>query len=40
MDYCNKCDIVHEYRICPLCEAMKEIEELKKRIEELENQLD
>jgi len=37
MNYCNSCDIVHEKRDCPLCEAKTEIEELKKEIERLNN---
>jgi rubrerythrin len=39
MYYCNNCDIAHEERNCPLCEANKEIKSLEKRIEELEDQL-
>jgi hypothetical protein len=38
MNYCNNCDIAHEERDCPLCEAKEEIKRLGKRIEELENE--
>jgi hypothetical protein len=38
MYYCNNCDIAHEERICPLCEAIREIKALEERISELEAQ--
>ena len=38
MYYCNNCDIAHEERNCPLCEAKAEIKSLEKRIEELESE--
>jgi len=37
MYYCSDCDIAHESRICPLCEALANIENLKKAIERLNN---
>jgi len=37
MDYCGSCDIAYEGRNCPLCEAIEEIEELKKEIERINN---
>jgi hypothetical protein len=37
MNYCDKCDIAYEERNCPLCEAKKEIEQLNKEIERLNN---
>jgi rubrerythrin len=37
MYYCNECDIAYEGRDCPLCEALKEIEQLNKEIERLNN---
>jgi hypothetical protein len=37
MYYCSDCDIAHESRNCPLCEALHEVEELKKEIERLNN---
>jgi rubrerythrin len=37
MYYCNNCDIAHEEKKCPLCEAKEEIKKLVKEIEELNN---
>lgn len=37
MYYCNNCDIAHEERTCPLCEAKAEIKSLEERIKELES---
>jgi rubrerythrin len=37
MYYCNDCDIAHEERNCPLCEAKKEIKQLEQEIERLNN---
>ena len=34
MYYCDNCDIAHEERNCPLCEAKKEIEQLQKELQE------
>ena len=38
MYYCNSCDIVHEERDCPLCDAKEEIKRLEQEIEDLNNQ--
>jgi len=38
MNYCNNCDICYEEKNCPLCESKIEIEQLKKEIEDLNNQ--
>lgn len=38
MYYCDNCDIAHEDRYCPLCEANAEIKNLVKRIEALESE--
>jgi rubrerythrin len=38
MYYCSYCDIAHEDKNCPLCEAKSEIEKLNKEIENLQNQ--
>ena len=35
MNYCSACDIVHEERNCPLCEALHTIKELEKEIKRL-----
>jgi anaerobic ribonucleoside-triphosphate reductase len=40
INYCNSCDIAFEERDCPLCEANKTIEELRKEIDSLNEQLD
>jgi hypothetical protein len=37
MNYCNNCDIAHEERDCPLCEAKEEIKSLEKEIDRLNN---
>jgi hypothetical protein len=37
MNYCNGCDIAHEEKNCPLCEAKKEIKYLEQEIERLNN---
>jgi len=37
MNYCNNCDIAHEDRDCPLCEAKEEIKSLEQEIERLNN---
>ena len=37
MYYCNSCDIAHEEKICPLCEAKEEIKSLEEEIERLNN---
>lgn len=39
MNYCNNCDIAHEERDCPLCEAKSEIKVLEERIAESEKEL-
>lgn len=36
MEYCSDCDIAFEGRNCPLCEALKKIEELEKYVSQLE----
>lgn len=33
----NHDEIVHDNKICPLCEALEEIENLKKEVERLNN---
>ena len=38
MNYCNNCDIAHEERDCPLCDAKEEIKRLEQEIEDLNNQ--
>ncbi len=40
MNYCKDCDIAYEEKDCPLCEAKKEIEELEKQIDDLNNQIE
>jgi rubrerythrin len=40
MYYCNDCDIAHETKQCPLCEAEEKIRQLEKDIEELTNNSD
>ncbi len=35
MNYCNNCDIAHEERDCPLCQAKEEIKSLEKEINRL-----
>jgi hypothetical protein len=35
MNYCNNCDIAHEEKNCPLCEAKQEIKALEKEIDML-----
>lgn len=37
MNYCNNCDIAHEERDCPLCQAKEEIKSLEQEIERLNN---
>jgi len=37
MYYCNECDIAHEERYCPLCDAKTEIKALEQEIERLNN---
>jgi len=37
MYYCNSCDIAHEEKTCPLCEAKEEIKSLEEEIERLNN---
>ena len=37
MYYCGGCDIAHEEKDCPLCNAQKEIDRLNKEIEDLNN---
>jgi rubrerythrin len=37
MYYCGSCDIAHEDRNCPLCEALRRILELAEEIERLNN---
>lgn len=40
MYHCNTCDIAHEERYCPLCEANGKIEELEENIEKLEGEIE
>jgi rubrerythrin len=40
MYYCDNCDIAHEEKNCPLCEAKKEISDLQEKIDEINNQIE
>lgn len=39
MEYCKKCDIVHDVYDCPLCEANEKIGDLESKIDELEDEI-
>ncbi len=39
MNYCRSCDIAHEEKNCPLCEAKETIREKEKEIEILEEEI-
>ncbi len=39
MTYCRECDIVHEDKYCPLCEAQDKIKELEKALDSVQQEL-
>lgn len=39
MYLCIPCDIAHEEKYCPLCNANEKIEELENKIEELKEEI-